>query len=213
MTDYEILETYLLKIGILYKKCIEIGGNSFTNILIFKYNFHALFFDLSEKNVQIALEYYTSYNKLDLVTFVNGLITLDNISNIIKSLIKYYNSHIDILVINIKNNGYWILQELIKYIYPRIIIVEYQHIIPPELALVAPYEPNINHNDEYDGFYGASIKAYKILLRDYICVYYNNSKAYFIKKEENMQKIKIEYNKNLYIEYNKIKDLPWIEIK
>lgn len=207
-----VLENYLLKIGILYKKSIEIGSNSFTNNLIFNYNFHALFFDLSDRNVHIAIEYYTASKKLDLVTFVNGLITMDNISEIIKSLIKYNNSYVDVLVINIKNNGYWILKELIKYIYPRIIIVEYQHIIPHDVAIVAPYDSYTNHK-EYDGFYGASIKAYKLLLVNYICVYCNNSKAYFIHKDENIDCENIEYDQNLYNQYKKIKDLPWIHIK
>lgn len=218
-TDNQVLDYFLKNINILYKKSIEFGGNGIkciTSNLIFENNFHGLYFDLDERNIQLGIEYYKAHNKLDLITFVNGLITIDNISEIIKSLIKYNNNYIDVLVINIKDNGYWLLKELIKYIHPRIIIVEFQPIIPNEFALIAPYDEKNNHKDFGDShYYGASIKAYKLLLTDYIYVYYNNSKAYFINKLDYNDKIYTKeyvYNKKLYNKFKIIKDLPWIKI-
>lgn len=215
MTEKEILKDYLLQIGILYKRCIEIGGTGIDSILtdlIFDYNFHGLFFDINDKKIYIAIDYYRAKDKLDLITLVNGKVTVENISFIIKSLIKYNNNYIDVLVVNIKNNGYWILKEFLKYIYPRIIIIKYQPYIPPDRALIVPFDPCFNYKEYGDlEYYGASIKAYTLLLKDYKCVYYNNSKAFFISTIE--KSIDYNYDKKLYNKFLLIKDLPWIDLK
>lgn len=212
-----IIYTILSKISILYKKCIEFGGNGInciTSNLIFNHNFNGLLFDLNEQKIQLGIEYYKAHNKLEFVTFVNGLITLENLKNIIISIPKF-NNNIDILVININGNDYWILKEILKYINPRIIIIKYLEIIPHDLALVIPYYSNFNYK-EFNGieYYSASLKAYKLLLDNYKIIYkYNNFIIFLHKTEKLINEIDIIYNKNFYHKYDKIKNLPFINIE
>ncbi len=81
-------------------------------------------------------------------------ITAENISEL---LTKYkVPAEFDLLSIDIDSNDYWVWKAINAF-QPRVVVVEYNAMIPPTESLVRPYEPDA----QWDGtnFYGASLLA------------------------------------------------------
>lgn len=61
------------------------------------------------------------------------------------------------LSIDIDGNDFWIWNA-ISWFKPRVVIIEYNAIFPPDIDWVIKYNPNFKYN-KYTSFFGASLKA------------------------------------------------------
>ena len=168
---YENIESILRKINIMYKKIIHFGANGtncYSEKFVLDHNFNCLFCDSNKEKMHIAMEYYKAHKKLNLVTFVNGLITPDNVLTILDAMPKFKNN-IDLLIITLKGNDYWILKKIldVNIIKPRIIMIEYIKIMGPEYSIAVPYDIDFDSREYNTNYYGASLKAYVKLLKEY----------------------------------------------
>lgn len=62
----------------------------------------------------------------------------------------------DLLSIDIDGNDYWVWQAIANY-RPRVVVIEYNAIYPPESSWVMEYNPS--HQWKYDSYMGSSLKA------------------------------------------------------
>lgn len=76
----------------------------------------------------------------------------------IQQLFKKYNvpKNFDLLSVDIDYNDYWVWKAITDYV-PRVVVIEYNSLIPPTESRVVPYDPNTS----WDGtnYFGASLLA------------------------------------------------------
>ncbi|MEG3436888.1 hypothetical protein V0288_07130 [Pannus brasiliensis CCIBt3594] len=88
------------------------------------------------------------------LTLKNTFITAENIESLFQE--GSVPIEMDLLSIDIDGNDYWVWQAIANY-RPRVVILEYNAIYPPECAWVMQYNPE--HQWKYDSYMGASLKA------------------------------------------------------
>ena len=88
-------------------------------------------------------------------------VTAENIEGVIEKL--GIPAEIDLLSVDIDRNTYWVWKAIRK-IRPRVVVVEYNAQIPPDVVWTAEYRPELTWNRT--GYYGASLKAYELLGRE-----------------------------------------------
>ncbi len=84
----------------------------------------------------------------------NCFITPDNIEDLFKK--AEVPTELDLLSIDIDGNDYWVWQAINNY-RPRVVILEYNAIYPPECSWVMQYNPE--HVWDYTSHMGSSLKA------------------------------------------------------
>jgi len=155
-----ILRHLFSEIGFRSKCFLEFGFGVTQNNslrLVLKEHFGGLFIDGSESSVR-------QFNAVALacgfsnVQAVNKFLSLENLeSTILESKLP---REIDLLSIDVDGNDYWFWEGL-RCLSPRIVIMEYNASLGPELSLTVPYDPAFDrHQKHKSGFYcGASITA------------------------------------------------------
>lgn len=91
---------------------------------------------------------------------VNSFVTAENINDLLRD--NSAEGEIDLLSIDIDGND-WYIWKAIEAIQPRLCVFETHGIIPSELSLSAPYDPDFNYLAqpmEYQDFRGASLLAW-----------------------------------------------------
>lgn len=224
---------YLLEvIGTTNKIILDIGGSDgiFGNSgnLILHNNFNGIIIDSSKKEIDKGRTFYNSFNIPSIIKplFINSIVTLENINEIISSL--SVPSSIDILSLDIDGVDFWILKE-ISLLKPRIIIIEFNNIFNGEESFTVPYSNNFKRKIIGDSHYcGASLAAFNKLLqdRDYSLVGINSASfnAFFV--HNSCMKLPLRRNDVVDLFYNSpvwmhkytknksnpVRDLKWIKI-
>ena len=114
-------------------------------------------------------------------------ITRDNINELLRK--ARLTGEIGLLSIDIDGNDYWVWEKL-DAVDPVIVIVEYNSIFGPDLAVTIPYDPNFaRHRAHYSGqFWGASLPGLTQLAekKGYSLVGCNRAgnNAYFVRNDK-----------------------------
>lgn len=142
-----ILEEIFRKIDFFNKFCVELGSG-----------------DGSECNTRYLIEKYgLRYLLIDGGIFTNTVLdikreflTAENINLI---FMKYnVPGEFDLLSIDIDYNTFWIWHALDNRYRPRVVVVEYNSLLPPDVSWVVKYDPEgVWQGDDY---FGASLKAF-----------------------------------------------------
>jgi hypothetical protein len=129
--------------------------------LMLKEGFHGLLMDGSRDNVA-CFKHAAAQHGIDRVTAVQAFITLDNLQQLIKD--NGVPRDIDFLSLDVDGNDYW-FWEALDCISPRVVCIEYNAGIGPDLALTVPYDPAFERYSKHaSGFYyGASLAALESL--------------------------------------------------
>lgn len=93
------------------------------------------------------------------VQVVNAFVTKDNIVSLLTD--NDIGTDLDLLVIDIDGNDWWVIRELLKRFRPRVVALEYNAAMGAR-RWVMPY--NAEHNWQYDRWHGASLRAFTDLL-------------------------------------------------
>jgi hypothetical protein len=145
-----IIEEIFNRISSGNKICVEFGawdGKHLSNVWNLWHNsgWAAVLIEADEKKFITLKENVQSFSNVSIVNrFVQaeGVDSIDNILSVLNV------PEVDLLSIDIDGNDYYILQSLKKY-RPRVIVIEYNPTIPPELVI-------IQSQNEY---FGASARA------------------------------------------------------
>ena len=125
--------------------------------LMLKEDFHGLLMDGSRDNVDY-FRYAAARHDCDRVTAQHLFITRDNLQTTITE--AGVPSEIDFLSIDVDGNDYWFWQ-LLDCVSPRVVCIEYNAGIGPDLSLSVPYDASFERFAKHPSgfYYGASLAA------------------------------------------------------
>jgi hypothetical protein len=128
-------------LGTTNKKCVEIcGGGGYDNTanLIINHGWKGLFFDGNEQYLHKGREFYArcADTKLWPPTLVQAWITAEHINGLLEK--HGYRGEIDLLSLDMDGVDYWVWKA-IECISPRVVVLEYNTSLGPEVALTVPY--------------------------------------------------------------------------
>jgi hypothetical protein len=170
-----VLYYIFANIGAKYRTALELcagdGIECNSANLILHHGFRGYLVDGNPEPMKEGVKFYRQRKCLDRVKYLCGWIDKESIHTIIEYAgIKH--QPIDLLVMDIDGNDFWILKEIIDndLVKPRVICVEYQDIIGPDKALTIPYDPEFRCTmyDLWNGpnYCGASLQAFIHLLKN-----------------------------------------------
>lgn len=168
---------------------VEFGVESYresnTRFLLLNNNWRGLVMDAKEVCISRIRqeEIYWRYTLTARCAFIDR----DNINDFLGE--AGFIGEIGLLSIDIDGNDYWVW-ERINVIDPVIVVVEYNSIFGPDLAVTIPYTPNFARSEaHYSGqFWGASLPALTLLAnrKGYSLVGSNSAgnNAYFVRNDK-----------------------------
>jgi hypothetical protein len=187
--DDGIIQYLIHRLAPLPDVFVEFGVENYresnTRFLLANNNWRGLVLDGNQKSVaQIRNEEIYWRHTL---TANCAWITRDNINELIRD--AGFSGEIGVLSIDIDGNDYWVWEKL-DVVDPMIVIVEYNSVFGPDLAVTIPYNKNFSRfKAHYSGqFWGASLPALDLLAKrkGYSLVGCNSAgnNAYFIRKDK-----------------------------
>ena len=222
------------QIGMTNKKIVDIGAGTFRGSsganLIINHGFTGLLIEGNHENVKLLQDYYSNHpeTRYDPPTVIEALVTRENINQILEE--HQYQGDVDLLCIDIDGMDYWIWQA-IDVIQPRVVVIEYQDILGPELSWTVPYSPdfNVQHyevNKTSNNYCGASLRAFAKLgqQKKYRLVGCNRGgwNAFFVKSDlgrDVLHTVDVEScfksawnKKGMATFFPLVKALPWDEV-
>lgn len=168
--------------------CAGDGIQNNTANLVLHHDWDALMVDGDADLIAKGKLFFAGHAETDRVppTLAAEWITTNNVNEIIA---RYgYHNEVDLLSLDMDGVDYWILEAI--QLTPRVIVLEYNNKIPPNLAITVPYAPNFTAAGgalKGNGFFGASLGAFDKLLKDrgYRLVGANrhNTNAFFLRND------------------------------
>ena len=151
-----ILRYIFNEIGFESRWFVEFGfGAAQCNALrlMLKEDFHGLLMDGSGENVR-CFQHAARRLGIDRVTAVHTFITRENLQRLVQD--NGVPRDVDLLSLDVDGNDYWFWEEL-ECISPRVVCIEYNAGIGPELALTVPYDASFERYSKHASgfFYGA----------------------------------------------------------
>jgi hypothetical protein len=185
--DDGIIQYLIHRLAPLPDSFVEFGvGNyreSNTRFLLLNNNWRGLVMDSSEDSIRFIRkdEIYWRHTLTANCAFINR----DNINDLLRE--AGFTGEIGLLSVDIDGNDYWVWEK-IDIVNPVIVIMEYNSIFGPDLAVTVPYNPQfLRHQAHFSGqFWGASLLALTLLAerKGYSLVGCNSggNNAYFVRK-------------------------------
>ena len=200
-----IIDQIFEKISIKSKFFVEIGvenGLENNTTFLLSQNWKGLWF---EGNLKFKKEIEDSFSdclKTNQLKVVFEYLNKENINMLLEENCK--NIRPDLLSIDIGLNTFQVLKS-ITVIKPRVIVVEYNPIFGPTKNLVVEEQKikKLWWSNEF--MFGASLKAYEMLLTDYSIVACSESgaNAFFVHNEEDLSAFEKPFNSEKYYENEK----------
>jgi hypothetical protein len=151
------------RIGTTNKIFVEFGaGNGLennTHFLLFQ-GWHGLWIEGDEKNYTSIINCFKQPLSSKQLIAANAFITAENINSLISDNVS---GEIDFLSIDIDGNDYWVW-DVIDCVSPRVVAIEVNQKIPPQLEWIMPYEAEYVWELGSDK-HGASLKSLELLGR------------------------------------------------
>lgn len=131
--------------------------------LMLKEGFSGLVMDGSDENVAF-FNHAAQKLGIDRAKAVQAFITLDNLESLI--IDNGVPREIDLLSLDVDGNDYW-FWEALEFVSPRIVCIEYNAGLGPDLSLTIPYDPEFERYSYHPSgfFHGASLAALEKLGR------------------------------------------------
>jgi hypothetical protein len=233
-TDEDGILLYIFSlIGVTNKLCLDIAFESpiraNTTNLICNLGWTGLLVCGRESDKNRAEKFFENHpdTYINLPKVINKWVTAENINNFL--LENNLPEEIDLFSLDIDGVDYWIWKNL-EIVKPRVVIVEFQNILGPDLSLTVPYKSDFARSMEQQDFYGASLNAFVKLAdqKGYRLVGCNKNgfNAFFIKKElaQNilptitpqecflLNFVTSWEEKNREMRFKTIEKLPWIKV-
>ena len=131
-------------IGSTNKKCVEFcGGGGFDNTanLIINHGWKGMFFDGSERKIRKGQQFYSQCLDTQMwpPKLVQTWITAGNINKLLEE--NGYIGEVDLLSLDMDGIDYW-AWKAIESIHPRVVVLEYNNALGPDLPVTIPYKPD-----------------------------------------------------------------------
>jgi hypothetical protein len=156
-----IISEILKRIGVKNMFFVEFGaGSGLENnsaFLLLK-GFKGYWIEADEKQVKELTQRFDLVIRAKRLTVRSALITAENIEQLFKD--AEVPEDFDLLSIDIDGNDYWVWKAIENY-HPRVVVIEYNAVYPPDFACVMKYDPAFISKGT--SHFGASLKALEIL--------------------------------------------------
>jgi hypothetical protein len=156
-----IIAEIFRRIGVKNRAFFEIGvGNGLENntaYLLFQ-GWRGAWIEGDKKSIQSIYKHFAKPIADNRLKTIQSFVTAENVEAVAQSL--QIPLDVDCLSIDIDRNTYWIWNALPAF-KPRVVVVEYNASIPPDLDWKAEYAPD--HLWDESIYYGASLKALELL--------------------------------------------------
>lgn len=158
--DGKVLYIFSL-IGFKNKICVDMAfespyGSNSTN-LILNWGFTGL---LIEANDQTSTKAFFNLHQDTCVyppTSIRAWITAENVNEL--CINNGVTGEVDFFSLDMDGVDYHIWKSL-NVIQPRVVLVEYQDILGPDVSITVPYKSDFNRHDMHEDFHGASLSAF-----------------------------------------------------
>lgn len=156
-----MLQEIFQRIGVTNRIFVEFGvgdGTENNTLYLLLSGWKGLWIDGSNANAASIQRQFSPFIQNKRLTFVHAFVDRDTIDKIIQNASFF--GEIDLLSVDIDGNDYWVWEAL-SIVRPRAVVIEYNAVFRPPLALVAEYDKGFI----WDGtsYYGASLKALELL--------------------------------------------------
>ena len=156
-----MIQEIFQRIGVSNRVFVEFGvgdGTENNTLYLMLSGWRGLWIDGSEVHARFIRHQLSSFIHARQLTFVHAFVDRDSINEMINK--TPLSGEIDLLSIDIDGNDYW-MWEVISVVQPRVVVIEYNAIFRPPVAVVAEY----NKDSVWSGtsYYGASLKALESL--------------------------------------------------
>ncbi len=175
-------------LGATNKKCVEIcGGGGFDNTanLLINHGWNGLFFEGSESHIQRGQQFYArcADTKVWPPKIVQAWVTAENVNDLIAA--QGFSGEIDLLSLDMDGMDYWVWKA-IEGIRPRVVVLEYNSVWEPDVAVTVPYRPDfIAENNNVSPLYNQRRRVVNTLtgkpIADRVDNYFGASLAAFVK--------------------------------
>ncbi len=134
-------------------------------------------------------------------------ITVESVPQLLKG-----HEDCDLFLLDLDGNDFWILQEALKHIQPRVIVAEFNASLPHGVAMTMPYNPE--HTHDATDHYGASMEAFKQLgaQNGYSLVHQNADLDVFLVKSELLPEAPPEVTYNQHSGHGHKPNSQWIHL-
>jgi len=158
--DDGIIQYLIHRLQSLPDSFVEFGVENYresnTRFLLLNNNWRGLVMDGNADSIRYIKkdDIYWRHTLAARCAFINR----DNINDLLTE--AGFTGEIGLLSIDIDGIDYWVWEKL-EVVDPVVVIVEYNSIFGPDLAVTVPYDPNfVRHQAHYSGqFWGASLRA------------------------------------------------------
>jgi len=221
-------------LGAPHKRCVEIcAGNGIecnTANLIIQHGWTGLLVDGNPEQVAIGQRFYERHRATYVAPpqFIQAWVTRTNINDLLRQ--NGWEGEIDLLSLDMDGVDYWIW-EAINVISPRVVVLEYNHILGPERAWTVPYVDNFDayqypRTKGFANFFGASLLAFVNLARHknyrLVGVSRYNQNAFFVHNDlaqSVLPEVSAEtcFNHPISVwsmkeRFPLVQDLPWVKL-
>ena len=158
-----IIKEIFRRIGTSNKYFVEFGvGNGFENntLHLLSRGWHGTWLESNCEYVNHIQKHFSDCLDDGSLDVKKSFVNRENIESLFGQL--DVPSKPDLISIDINGNDYWVWKALREY-EPRVVVIEYNAIHPPDTEFVKPYDPSFSWDGTSD--FGASLKSMELLGR------------------------------------------------
>lgn len=182
-----IIHEILCRIGTTSRTFVEIGvsdGRECNTRLLLRQGWRGVWVDGNADYVRKIRTHFTTELESGALTLVSEFVTRESINGQLSALPLWRDVDVDLFSIDIDGNDYHVL-DAIGRLRARVIVVEYNPVIPPPGEWIAAYDAKRCWQSGDD--YSASLKSYELLLtaKGYALVActLNGNNAFFVRRD------------------------------
>jgi hypothetical protein len=156
-----MIQEIFRRIGVSSRVFVEFGvgdGSENNTLYLMLSGWRGLWIDGSDSNAASIRQQFAPFIQSGQLAFLQRFVDRDGIDGIIGG--SGFCGEIDLLSIDIDGNDYWVWQA-ISVVQPRIVVIEYNAVFRPPLAVVAKYDKAFVWSGT--SYYGASLSALESL--------------------------------------------------
>lgn len=161
-----IISEIYKRIGTASRVFLEIGvGDGLENNTTFllQQGWKGIWIDGNQKSINFIKRHFQNVIQKGMLTMIGDLARQDNIVEILSKLDIPVD--VDLLSLDIDRNTYFVLAPILSFLHPRVLVVEYNALYPPDIIWSVEYDSEKIWNRS--SYSGASLGAYVALTSEY----------------------------------------------